>query len=586
MNQSHCCLLASSLLAGQFLLSELGAQTPLATWQAVAPGFNGSFNKPSLNEAGRMAYLNKTNGFSLGTAGSPAERSLQPFLASLGLGLDVAYSVAGDNGRVGYLVAKGLVDDAPGAQKVLAAVDGPVPGLPAGVNFSADTFNNSSTASRNFGMTPSGVFVLPAVLQGTGIVSAGSVEINDQVVMRGPAGDFKPIVRAGATAPGLPSGFVFAGHLTRPFDAVINREGVTAIRARAIHWNPPSPFPLQNAEGIWLHDPVAGLQLALTAVSQGVNPRGDTAPGTDEARFTAITVGPAINDKGFIAFAANTFNFAASPPARSGIWSGPVNDLQPVHLFGASVPGLPGVTFDNPFDNAGIKLGSGRTVCFTTVLAGAGVTAENNVGVFLGAGLTDVRLLARIGTQAPGLPVGVNFQSIPGDAVVIFGDNRIAIRALISGPGVVGGVNDKGLWMTDNQGSLQLVARLGEVASTDLGSQLMLGDFVLQHGTGQDGLASSGNRSDQLAVYNNGVVNQSYAYLLTVGTPVPPSPTLTYAFTNDGLTFDWPAGYKLQSSPTLSSKSWGDLSSAPPFTLQATDPQRWFRLVGRGGGTR
>src|SRR6185369_16581470 len=166
-------------------------------------------------------------------------------------------------------------------------------------------------------------------------------------------------------------------------------------------------------------------------------------------------------DEGCIAFAATTFNFAASPPNKSGIWSGPTNDLQPVHIFGAPVPGLPGVTFDNPYANQPIKLGVGRTVCFLSVLAGAGVTTENNVGLFIGTSTNDVRLLARNGTQAPGLPAGVNFTSLLGDAVVVFGANRVAVKTGISGPGVSGGVNDSGLWITDDQGNLQLAARIG-----------------------------------------------------------------------------------------------------------------------------
>ena len=458
-----------------------------------------------------------------------------------------------------------MVDDAPGAPKVLAAENGQVPGLPDGVKFSPATFLDSTGAYRYFAMTPSGIFVLPAVLKGTGIVDSGGNTINDQAVLRGPADDFKPIARAGGAVPGLPAGYVFAGQATRRFDAVVNRQGVAAIRARAVQWNPPYPFPLQNAEGIWTHDPAAGLVLAVTAVSQGSNPLGDVAPGTDGARFTDITLGPSINDDGAIAFAANTFNFSASPPYRSGIWSGPVHDLRPVHLFGAPVPGLPGVTFDVAFNNAGIKLGTGRTVCFTSVLAGSGVTAANNVGVFVGTSTNDVRLLARLGGPAPGQPAGVTFASFPGDAVVIFGVNRVAIRAFIAGTGVSPGVNDRGLWATDDLGNLQLVARIGDQIATDIGVKPMGGDFILQHGTGQDGLASSGNRAGQLGVYNNGFANGSYAYLLRVGTATPSSPKLGFAFAGGVLTLDWPAGYRLQSNAVASAAGWVDVPVNPPF---------------------
>jgi len=559
------------------LLGRSEAQTSLPNWYTIGPGFTASFNKPSVNDAGQTAYL-APGAFVLGVPGTPAQRNLQAFLESAGLGLDVAYCVVGDNGRVGYMLERGLIDDFPGAGQILASENGQVPSLPTGVQFHPNTFSDSQSIPWHFAMSPSGVFVLSAVLNGTGVITTGTSNINDQVVLRGPAGDFKAIVRAADVAPGLPAGYVFVGQQTRRFDAVINRSGTTAIRTRATQWKPGFPFPSQNAEGIWLHDPVGGLQLAVTAVSQGTNPRGDTAPGTDGGRFTDITLGPAINDQGYIAFAANTFNFAANPPSKSGIWSGPTNDLQPVHLFAAPVPGLPGVTFDTPFNNASIKLGTGRTVCFTTALAGAGVTSANNVGMFIGTSTNDVRLLARIGAQAPGLPDGVNFASIPGDAVVLFGTNRVAIRAFISGPGVSAGVDDKGLWITDDQGNLQLVARLADTIHTDLGDKVMGGDFLLQHGTGQDGLSSSGNRHDQLAVYNNGFVNASYAYLLNIGSLAPVAPVLNYSLNRGSLTLSWPAGYTLQYSATLPPTTWSDFNVASPFNAPMTNQQAFYRL--------
>jgi hypothetical protein len=195
----------------------------------------------------------------------------------------------------------------------------------------------------------------------------------------------------------------------------------------------------------------------------------------------------------------------------------------------------------------------------------AGVTAADNIALFIGTSTNDVRLLARNGTQAPGLSAGINFTSLLGDAVVVFGANRVALKTGISGPGVTGGVNDSGLWITDDQGTLQLAARIGgDPVTTDLGNLFLGGAFVLQHGTGRDGLASSGNRQNQLAILNNGF-NPSYVFLLTVGTPTPPSPTLNFGFSGGRLTLSWPAGNKLQRSDTLSPISWGDLNVSSPY---------------------
>ena len=131
--------------------------------------------------------------------------------------------------------------------------------------------------------------------------------------------------------------------------------------------------------------------------------------------------------------------------------------------------------------------------------------------------------------------------------------------------------------MTDDQGNLQLLTRIGDTVHTDLGDVTMGGDFVLRHGTGRDGLSSSGNRRDQLAIFNNGF-NPSYAYLLTVGTPTPPAPTLGAAFNRGGLTLSWPSGFKLQRADTLSPINWGDINVTSPYGVPTTNQQGFFRL--------
>ena len=133
--------------------------------------------------------------------------------------------------------------------------------------------------------------------------------------------------------------------------------------------------------------------------------------------------------------------------------------------------------------------------------------------------------------------------------------------------------------MADNQGSLQLVARIDDLVATNLGDKVMGGDFVLQHGTGRDGLSSSGNRRDQLGIYNNGFVNDSYVYLLTVGKPVPPSVILGYTYSAGTLTLSWPSGFKLQTNPSLASTNWADVNVASPHSPSLRAQQAFYRLA-------
>jgi hypothetical protein len=74
---------------------------------------------------------------------------------------------------------------------------------------------------------------------------------------------------------------------------------------------------------------------------------------------------------------------------------------------GDPVPGLPGVTIMPTSNFDAPVMDQNGTVLFRARFTGAGVTATDDRGYFLGRSNGDLRLVVRAGDQAPGLPAGI-----------------------------------------------------------------------------------------------------------------------------------------------------------------------------------
>ncbi len=534
--------------------------TPLnAKWEVVGKT-RFFFVPPSINEAGQVTYPLLGTGLVLGIPGASVQRNLQTFITSVGqsFGLDTSPVVTGDDSKVGLALENALIADFPGNTSIIAQNGGPAPGLASGITLEFPAVNPP------FAMNPSGIFVLASGLRGPGITSGNAA--NDQAIFRGPPEDFKAIVRAGDAAPDLPAGYLFGGKLDEPFAVAISRDGTTVFRGRAIESR-----SRQFAQGLWLHSPAQGLKLAVKAIQQGPL-KGDTAPGTGGAVFRELLSAPVVNDDGTIAFVASTFNFTGLL-SGIGIWAGPSNDLQPVFIGGAPVPGMAGYQFDQPLLDPTLKLGKGRFICFRATILGPNVTAANNIGVFAGTSLTDLRLVARTGTRPPGAPESIQFADIQGNSLVVFGDNRLAFTAVLSGTEL--GANNNGIWATDALGDLQLLALSGDLVPTSDGNIQLGGGIFLQHGSGSDGRPTGGNRNGQITFLDGSI--DAHAFRVTLEETA----TLQFHRAPNALAFTWPTGFSLQTSRTLSPQSWTDEPGESPKTVSTTQSQLFFRLIKR-----
>ena len=227
------------------------------------------------------------------------------------------------------------------------------------------------------------------------------------------------------------------------------------------------PGATEGSQSIWSE---GGGSLALLARS------GDRAPGTPSGvtygshyagSDTHFPTPPAINNAGRTAFAANLTGTGVNDTNASGVWVGTPGDVTLVARAGSQAPGVPaGVNFAD-YRNASPVLNDAGKVAFTWLLSGTGVDSTNNAGIWAGEP-GGLSLVARSGAHAPGTPNGLTFLALP-NASTLNNAGQVAFRAWLSGTG--GDYTNVGIWATDLAGELHLIARKGDVL------QVAPGDF-------------------------------------------------------------------------------------------------------------
>jgi hypothetical protein len=167
---------------------------------------------------------------------------------------------------------------------------------------------------------------------------------------------------------------------------------------------------------------------------------------------------------------------------RAGVWKTSAGVLELVARAGSPAPGTPtGVVFQS-FRN--VILDDAGDVAFMATLAGPGVTPANDTGVW--AGRSALELRARSGDPAPGAP-GLVFAAFPS-APSLNAIGQLLIPVLLQiGPGGVTAASDAALFLTDSDGTLQLLVREGdplEVAPGDVATLGTLGGLGGEPGSG------------------------------------------------------------------------------------------------------
>jgi hypothetical protein len=214
-----------------------------------------------------------------------------------------------------------------------------------------------------------------------------------------------------------------------------------------------------SANGIWSEGSGSLVRVA------GI---GDRAPGTPTGvTFTAFPATPPatppVNSFGQTAFRASLTGSGVTSQNNAGIWSQGSGSLALVVRGGAPAPGTPsGVVFGpNSFGgifSPDVALNEAGETAFWAFLAGDGVDSSNNQGIFAESS-GGLRLVARTGDHTPGTPEGVNFRTLVSP--VLNDAGRTAFLALHTGDGYLG--TRSGIWWESPAG-LTLVARSGDHA--------------------------------------------------------------------------------------------------------------------------
>jgi hypothetical protein len=238
---------------------------------------------------------------------------------------------------------------------------------------------------------------------------------------------------------------------------------------------------------------------------------------------------PVLNAAGQTAFVASLAGTGVTPANNTGIWSegaGSIGSPGLVAREGDAAPGAgTGVNYNSFFDP--VLNGAGQTA-FVATLTGMGVTASNDRGIWSeGAGsIGSPGLVAREGDAAPGTGQGVNYSTL-STSFVLNGAGQIAFSATLTGPGVTG-ANDTGIWASDPDGLLTLIARTGDLF--DIDDEPLTQDFrtitdLSLHGFsvsgGEDGRPTFFNDAGQLAFLASFSDGSSGIFVTTITQPIP-----------------------------------------------------------------
>ena len=422
-----------------------------------------------------------------------------------------------------------------GGQISAVAQEGqPAPGTGAGVVFDRYNQGNAPPVINNYGQT-----AFQAELRGVGVTLN-----NDHGIFTEAGGQLRLIAREGDAAPGVEPGTVFSQLDNRI--PILSDSGQTVFTARVAR--PVSISPFEEA----IYAESSGT-LNLVALS------GQAPTGTPTHMVYTDFGTPTQNASGHIAFRANL----SGSGFGEGIFSGSPGNINTVAYSGMSVPGLgPGeifYSFNDPAFNS-----RGQTA-FWAILSGGTINFDTEVGLFTES-TGELRLFAQSGTPAPLLGTGVNFSYLdeqilidsghnvfgaglygtginsnndyalfrehegeyevlvqtgsqapgaePGVVfakpdpttplpVVVNANGQVAFLAELAGPDVTF-INDTGLFATDSDGNLRLIARTGDTfdidAAPDATDLQVISHIDMVSGSGGgDGRPTSLNDEGQLA---------------------------------------------------------------------------------------
>ena len=250
--------------------------------------------------------------------------------------------------------------------------------------------------------------------------------LDDFAIWSGPAGAVAAVARTGVLAGNRPALFKT---FNRP---LLNNAGQVAFSGEF-------EVGVDDLPGIWSS---GNLILA-----------GDSAPQTGGEHFRTFG-SPLLNDRGKIAFRAHLAHSTAVDGANdTGIWLGNASDGS-LRLVARTLGPATGTneayaTLEEPALNANGDVRFHADLTGPTPVCNQGIWQNRN---------GDFDALIQPCTEVAGTDANVRYSTL--DSPLLSNTGRIAFSADITGPGVVTGVDDRGIWLQMARG-FRMVARTG-----------------------------------------------------------------------------------------------------------------------------
>jgi hypothetical protein len=165
-------------------------------------------------------------------------------------------------------------------------------------------------------------------------------------------------------------------------------------------------------------------------------------------------------ESGRIVFGNNLAGPGIDASNSGGLWEGPTNSPAPLFRAGQQAPGLPdGILWSSAF--GGGRSSPNGNISFEGGVTGPGVTTQTAYVRYVGT-FSNPKLIFRAGIPAPGTAPGVVFNQADSEFIHPNNEGNENLVASLAGPGVTQ-ANDEGYWFGNGE-SLPLVAREGSQA--------------------------------------------------------------------------------------------------------------------------
>jgi hypothetical protein len=483
-----------------------------------------TFAPPLINNSGRVAFTAFINagfdnssvlvtqtstGFQLQARSDSPAPGTEATTVYTGSAQRLSYD---DDGRVAFSSTVEGPSDAGSEFGVWSSNPGPPPGTVTlfarenktaiGVPSATYTLENSSLVLHQ---TKGGFVMLGDTTGGSAIWRTATATAN---ALGNP-----PIAREGAATPGI-SGGVYA-----TLDKV-----AANVNARVAFTAGTTGTGIDDSNDRAIFTDGAGGAMTLAA-------RENALAGVGPGVFYDFFYDPAINNLGKLAFAADirgTGVIGSEDPGvtnNQGIWrtADASTSLVLVARAGAAAPGTgTDVLFDRGFER--VRIGLNQKVSFVASLSheSGAVTAANDTGVW-GSLSGTLNLVAREGSQAPGLAPGVVFGTFKPQAgvealVTANNEGQVAFKLSLTGTNV-NPDNDTTLWAQRPDGVLALIAREGDMWQVGVGDLREVVNIGFDPGDPGNQFSDGWNDLSQIAFTLEFLDNSSGIFVVQVPEP-------------------------------------------------------------------